>query len=47
MKNPLKMFVSATVYELASSLSYSNTANEIVQADDDKENIIDLGKVSR
>ncbi|XP_043589559.1 hydrocephalus-inducing protein-like isoform X1 [Bombus pyrosoma] len=45
MKNPLTMFVTASVYDIVSSVSYCKLNGEIVRASESKENVIDLGKI--
>lgn len=47
MKNPLTMFVTASVYDIVSSVSYCKLNGEIVRASESKENVIDLGKVNK
>lgn len=47
MKNPLTMFVTASVYDIVSSVSYRKLNGEIVRASESKENVIDLGKVNK
>ncbi|XP_043251741.1 hydrocephalus-inducing protein-like [Colletes gigas] len=45
MKSPLAIFVTASVYEILSSVSYSVATDEIVRACEDTDNVIDLGKL--
>ncbi|XP_076283506.1 hydrocephalus-inducing protein [Lasioglossum baleicum] len=45
MKCPLTVFVTASVHEIVSSVSYSVATGEIVRACEDTENVIDLGKL--
>ncbi|XP_076659704.1 hydrocephalus-inducing protein homolog [Halictus rubicundus] len=45
MKSPLTVFVTASVHEIVSSVTYSVAAGEIVRACEDTENVIDLGKL--
>ncbi|XP_076237948.1 hydrocephalus-inducing protein-like [Calliopsis andreniformis] len=46
MKSPLTVFVAASVYEIASSVSYCKATGESVRVDEKKEHVIDLGKVT-
>lgn len=45
MKRPLTVFVTAVVYDIVSSVSYTSPGHEISQAFQDKDNVIDLGRV--
>ncbi|XP_017794375.1 PREDICTED: hydrocephalus-inducing protein homolog [Habropoda laboriosa] len=45
MKSPLTVFVTASVYDIVSSVSYCIHAGEIARTFEDKENVIDLGKL--
>nr|XP_034173204.1 hydrocephalus-inducing protein homolog isoform X3 [Osmia lignaria] len=45
MKRPLTVFVTAVVYEIVSSVSYISPGHEIAQAFQDKDNVIDLGRL--
>ncbi|XP_026670111.1 hydrocephalus-inducing protein-like [Ceratina calcarata] len=46
MKSPLTIFVTASVYDIVSSVSYCKPNGEVVQASEDKENVIDLGRIT-
>ncbi|XP_017761798.1 PREDICTED: LOW QUALITY PROTEIN: hydrocephalus-inducing protein-like [Eufriesea mexicana] len=45
MKSPLTIFVTACVYDIVSSVSYCKPNDEVVRASENKENVIDLGKL--
>ncbi|CAL7939802.1 unnamed protein product [Xylocopa violacea] len=45
MKSPLSIFVTASVYDIVSSVSYCKPNCEIAQASEGEENAIDLGKL--
>lgn len=47
MKSPLTIFVTACVYDIVSSVSYCKPNDEAVRASENKENVIDLGKVNK
>lgn len=45
MKAPLTIFVTTTTYDVIVSVTYVDQNGQIVQLNQDKENIIDCGKV--
>nr|XP_012152505.1 PREDICTED: hydrocephalus-inducing protein homolog [Megachile rotundata] len=45
MKRPLAVFVTAIVYDIVSSVSYTTDRRETVQAFGDRDNVIDLGRL--
>ncbi|XP_076763005.1 hydrocephalus-inducing protein [Xylocopa sonorina] len=45
MKSPLSIFVTASVYDIVSSVSYCRPNGDVVQAIEGEGNVIDLGKL--
>jgi len=45
MKAPLTIFITTITYDIIVSVTYVDQNSQIVQLNEDKENIIDCGKV--